>query len=687
MFKRACLLVSACLLAACGGGGGGGGGGYPLRLVISPNPLTASPYAFDTPAQLTANATVTGTAPSNVFYVLIQDASATFQSGPVSVSQVGSNNFEATLKTSALAVGDHSGTLQMRVCGDPQCADVYGVATEPFNISVQPNPSLTAAPTPSTFAANAVIGDATTSWPVSYAVQRIDSAVSLYARVTDASGFLQPADGQILGPFYDSTFQIPMGVPVDAAMGDHSGTVNLSFCRDPACSRMYSGNSPLPYDVIVQPKKNLSPLVALSGAKDWQTLQGDATHSGYVPVSLDPTTFSPRWVWQSPDQEYRPDVLEPVTAGDSVFPVAFGLNIDAQLFALSESDGSVRWKRTLKDPIGNPDGTTDVISGAATDGNSIFIGGSQSDYDSGFFDAFRVSDGGAAFSARGLSGAPAQFAHFEYYPGYPSPYVLVGGHVYATPADGTTYLGIFGPAQSGASPQNYRNSFVRLDDASGAVTAPWDSCTAGSAATSNSFAAAPAIDGQQNAYLATSAGLLQVNSCITIADAASLNEGFGPAIVPGGDVLVVGGGNLVDFDTVEGNVRWSVQSDSVQSGNLYTGNPAVANGVVYVQNSRPYQLEARSASDGHILWTWQAPWSDEKTFFGNVIATANLLFLSTERRVYAIDLSTHKTRWSYPYPGRLALSANGILYVTRPSVFGTSAGADARPALAAINLH
>jgi len=37
--------------------------------------------------------------------------------------------------------------------------------------------------------------------------------------------------------------------------------------------------------------------------------------------------------------------------------------------------------------------------------------------------------------------------------------------------------------------------------------------------------------------------------------------------------------------------------------------------------------------------------------------------VSTNRATYAIDLETHRPVFSYPVFGKLALSANGVLYI------------------------
>jgi outer membrane protein assembly factor BamB len=40
-----------------------------------------------------------------------------------------------------------------------------------------------------------------------------------------------------------------------------------------------------------------------------------------------------------------------------------------------------------------------------------------------------------------------------------------------------------------------------------------------------------------------------------------------------------------------------------------------------------------------------------------------MMFISSNSTTYAVDLRTHKTVWSYPMPGRLALSQTGVLYI------------------------
>jgi outer membrane protein assembly factor BamB len=126
--------------------------------------------------------------------------------------------------------------------------------------------------------------------------------------------------------------------------------------------------------------------------------------------------------------------------------------------------------------------------------------------------------------------------------------------------------------------------------------------------------------------------------------------------------------SLVNFDTSAQSVRWHVAGG-------YNGNPAYAASVVYAGNSIPLQLEARSESDGSLLWSWAPqPLKSETRFIGDVLATNNLVFVSTNTTTYAISQSTHQPVWSIPIPGRLALSANGVLYVVAVDEAGSTNG-------------
>jgi hypothetical protein len=145
-----------------------------------------------------------------------------------------------------------------------------------------------------------------------------------------------------------------------------------------------------------------------------------------------------------------------------------------------------------------------------------------------------------------------------------------------------------------------------------------------------------------------------------------------PVLGQPGSVFAVNVGNpgsnaLLDFDTNAKSIRWQVAGG-------YSGNPAYAAPVLYAVNSSPYRLEARSETDGTLLWWWTAQLPVETRFIGDVLVTNNLVFVSTNAATYAISQSTHQTVWSIPRAGRLALSANGVLYVVNVNASGITDG-------------
>ena len=87
---------------------------------------------------------------------------------------------------------------------------------------------------------------------------------------------------------------------------------------------------------------------------------------------------------------------------------------------------------------------------------------------------------------------------------------------------------------------------------------------------------------------------------------------------------------IVSYDIAKQAYAWRTQ-------NSYLTHPALANGVVYAARNAPATLDAMSEVDGHIEWSWTPPAGDS-SFHRNIVVTRNLLFVSTDVNVYAIDL-------------------------------------------------
>jgi outer membrane protein assembly factor BamB len=111
---------------------------------------------------------------------------------------------------------------------------------------------------------------------------------------------------------------------------------------------------------------------------------------------------------------------------------------------------------------------------------------------------------------------------------------------------------------------------------------------------------------------------------------------------------------ISSFDIENGEYVWT-------SDFAYKTFFAVANGVIYAGKDDPVALDAIDEITGEVLWSWVAPSTTDTEFHRNVIVTKNLLFVSTNAHLYAIDLESREVVWSYDEPGMIAISDNRIL--------------------------
>ena len=63
-----------------------------------------------------------------------------------------------------------------------------------------------------------------------------------------------------------------------------------------------------------------------------------------------------------------------------------------------------------------------------------------------------------------------------------------------------------------------------------------------------------------------------------------------------------------------------------------------------------------------MIWMW---YQDNERVLGNILATQNLIFLSTDKKVYAISKETHEAVWSYEASGVMVMGM-GHLYILDP---------------------
>lgn len=451
---------------------------------------------------------------------------------------------------------------------------------------------------------------------------------NVYAYIIDNTGIVSTNATVAMGPGggYIATINTSPILPV----GHYQGVFQVKLCPDAACKSQYQGSpSLLPFDITVAASSNLTTLSQWPGVNNWETFQGNAAHTGYVPVTLDEKKFSSRWHINEPNDA----TITPVVVANGLVYMAIAISPSKTIIAFREADGSIAWQRWI--------GNGGMTSPPAVSNGKVFL--SSIDWQSNLISYDAVS-GDQIFK----TSLPYQVFEF--------PPTVTADAVYDNP-------GMFGRIYNVDSVTGLENWLSDLSPSSNYDT--W----------------APAIDDNYVYACITnigldvldkSTGLVSYNippQSVSQQSTVSQHNSLAPVIGENKSVYCIDDdvqassgapahNTLTRYDTTAREVSWSLQGS-------YQINPVVANGVVYVANVSPYQLEARSATNGALLWKWTPPRADETDYFGNnLIVTDNMIFVSTNKQLYAISLTSHAPVWTYWKPGRIAISQNGVLYIS-----------------------
>lgn len=494
---------------------------------------------------------------------------------------------------------------------------------------------------PASLSATFEVGESVTL-PVD-AVAQVAVTGTVYVVIQDSNGVINPIVPitSNLNGSQTATFQTSSSL----AAGTHTGNIEVRLCRDAGCTSQYPGSPVLlPYTFTVANTINLLPLSPVAGLTDWASYQGNAAHNGYAPVSLSVTNSSVRWRWLPADTSHRTSPA--VTADGAVFVTTMkAFSSDARLYAINEADKSLRWSRDFGAPFS--------VNHPATAGSAVYVatGGHSSTAMWSFAVASGTQNFKTSFSAQ--------------WPSYWSP-VVSAGNVYF---DCGNYGGMCS-MNSSTGVSNWETSLAQVEAWSPAVDA--------------SFAYANTGGTLKALNLATGT---QAHSIAIPGGGYSHAQNASAVLVGGGNVLVRGGpaslvlpegaiaifNRLSNLNPANATQNWSVSGS-------FTTDPVVAGSVVF--SGEVSQLQARDLATGAVLWSAQVPGLDGTIIDGNIIVTDNLVFFSTRKKVYAISRSSpYAVQWSYHKPGRLALSPNGVLYVST-----TNAGFVSDSGLTAINL-
>ncbi|HEY3644463.1 MAG TPA: PQQ-binding-like beta-propeller repeat protein [Gammaproteobacteria bacterium] len=478
---------------------------------------------------------------------------------------------------------------------------------------------------------------------------------NVFQLLTDDGGTF--ADLRVDADLGNGDFQAHFDNRDDLPVGGRKGNLKLQFCADAACAKVYTSFT-ISYEFEVLAAKHLTSLSPLAGAADWQTDQGGVGHTGYVPVTLHASDFTPRWLTKVSRDAGCSGYAEAVTDSSLQRVYIKGTQSNGQgsgISAYDETDGSRAWTRNIGsdgctpfDPLGNPGVFNHVVYAAygvqsssigeklygldAQTGSVVLTGGSFGTCFNGCAPGAPVVAGTSLFVGFGSAGT---CAHVNGAGGEPVVAVDTGtgNELWNSPT--VSGCGV-SPALDGTDlyyyvPGKASDGFTAVDQATGTLAFSVPRVFAGEGGTA-------ALDGNGGALVAIDSGLAD--------------------------------GTLERVDLASHARDW--QNTGGDGDQL-----AVAQGVVYGCNDivSPTVMEAHSLSTGKVVWAWQPSVTDTAGDCRGAIVTKDLLFVSTAERVYAVDLKTHTSVWSYPLGGTLSISPSGILYILGAHM------------LAAVNLH
>ena len=355
------------------------------------------------------------------------------------------------------------------------------------------------------------------------------------------------------------------------------------------------------------------PVADWSAAVEWTTYQGNASHTGYNPVAMDTRVFQELWT-----KTVSTAALNPVTAGQGqVFVTTnayFGIQ---QAKSLDARTGAELWSRDF--------GSIHSVNPPAYANGTVYL--QTGGHEDSFLYALDAASGSVQFRTAYLNQWSRYFAP-----------VVVGSAVYVA---GGYYGGMYGFNTTDLS-QRWFATLNQYDQFTPAVKDTFVYAYTGSYQPKLTVASAN-----------TGAIAYEIADPGFVWDGWSMNTA--PTLGGASNVLATNGGRLISFNLQSRSIGYAL------AGN-FRGQATVANGVVYVANNG--QVEARKESDGSLQWSWMPP---EGQPVGPMIATRNLLVVSTAANTYAVDLAAHAQVWAYPAGGHLALSAQGILLIAQSS--------------------
>lgn len=428
----------------------------------------------------------------------------------------------------------------------------------------------------------------------------------------------------------------PGGAP---APGHYVGNLTVDLCFDAGCSSKATETTLLPYDVTVLGESTDKILGSIPGFSSWIGYQANAEHTGYVPVSVAPASAVIRWVINNPGSEYRSSTYAMIKAAEGEKLYA---QIGEMLVGFSEQDGTRSWQYSPGYILN------------AFNYELLLTQGGLLAYMYGYSDNFGVN----AFVSLDKQSAAKNFQ------------IDVENNwlAYGLAADDTNFY--YGSSSSLGS-VNVRS--LASGDVVDSQNAPAGVGFYSSPVFVGSSLLYNGVDNNDDQVLVSLSPATNESSTLVTNTGVRNNavmQVISPMKLADNNVVALSapnaeGDNYVSsFDPTLMTKRWSFAGK-------YEVALASAAGVVYAANNKNHRLEARNAATGALLWSWTLPASDVSSFTGNVVVTDSHVFVTSNRHLYSISLTTRSVDFSFCFysfyqTGRasLILSPARVLYLS-----------------------